>query len=109
MPLGKLPHYRDKFVNSRGYSVLCLKNLTVDCNWKTIKAFGKLSERNLKRLRLNTFWGLATFGGGWGGGATFGGPLGRKSPTQAFDVTFGGRSLLWELYGISLYIKLFFS
>ena len=44
-----------------------------------------------------------------GGGATFGGPLGRKSPTQSFDVTFGGRSLLWELYGISLYIKLFFS
>ena len=43
------------------------------------------------------------------GGATFGGPLGRKSPTQAFDVTFGGRTLLWELYGISLYIKLFFS
>ena len=45
---------------------------------------------------------------GWGG-ATFGAPLGRESPTQAFDVTFGGRSLLWELYGISLYIKLFFS
>lgn len=44
-----------------------------------------------------------------GGGATFGGPLGRKSPTQAFDVTFGGRTLLWELYGIFLYIKLFFS
>ena len=46
MLLGKLPHYRDKFVNSLGYSVLCLKNLTVDCNWKTIKAFGKLNERN---------------------------------------------------------------
>lgn len=50
---------------------------------------------------------LLSAGGGWG--ATFGGPLGRKSPTQAFDVTFAGRSLLWELYGISLYIKLFFS
>ena len=33
---------------------------------------------------------LLSAGGGEGGGATFGGPLGRKSPTQAFDVTVRG-------------------
>ena len=38
--------------------VLYINNLTMDCNWKTMKTFGMF----IKKLSLDTFWGIVTFG-----------------------------------------------